>query len=111
VNGVCAGSRVTASFPFSRQWATGYCGELTVRNVSTTLVNDWHVDVDPRESGLVSNWNSIFHEPRRLALRRHAGGLEPPGHAGQRDRRRLLRGQARVGLHAARSRCERELTR
>jgi hypothetical protein len=59
---VCRGSaaHVAASLHLSSEWATGYCGELSVRNVSSTLVNDWRVDLDLRQSRPTSNWNSVF---------------------------------------------------
>jgi hypothetical protein len=58
--GVCESSRVTASFAFSSNFGNGYCGELTIRNASNTLVTDWRVDVDLHQSTPSSFWNSVF---------------------------------------------------
>jgi len=51
---------VTATFSLSSQSGTQYCGDILVRNNTPAVISDWRVDVDLRQSSLITNWNSVF---------------------------------------------------
>ena len=51
---------VTATFNLSSQSAAQYCGDIMVRNNTSAVISSWQVNVDLRQSSLLSNWNSIF---------------------------------------------------
>jgi hypothetical protein len=51
---------VTATFNLSSQSATQYCGDIVVRNNTPAVISSWQVNVDLRQSSLLSNWNSVF---------------------------------------------------
>ena len=52
--------RSTAIFKLSSQSATQYCGDIMVRNNTAAAISNWRVDVNLRQSNLLSNWNSVF---------------------------------------------------
>ena len=56
----CVSSPVTATFNLSSQSATQYCGDIMVRNNTAAVISNWRVDVNLRQSNLLSNWNSVF---------------------------------------------------
>lgn len=41
-------------------WNTGYCANLTVKNISTAQISNWKVALDLHQSTIVNSWSAVF---------------------------------------------------
>lgn len=54
------GATVTAKIELTSSWATGYCANVTVRNVGTAPTSSWNVRVNMNQSTLQHGWSASF---------------------------------------------------
>lgn len=59
-NGLCMNAQLRAVVRVYSDWASGFCGDITLTNTGTTRILDWKVKVRFPASRFTSTWNATY---------------------------------------------------
>ena len=59
-NGLCMDAQLKVQIRLYSDWATGFCGDITLTNTGTTSITDWKLGIRFADSQFTSTWNAVY---------------------------------------------------